>query len=237
MISIGIIYPEFKVLSKVDNVLGLEGKTSTFNSSKIIELKKVENPELLISAFEENIHKDQHDFGVILTNNLNKNKVYFINFLKLTSISENNLYIKVFSFGASKGVFKAWKDFYSKGIDKPRLWKNLKPAERQGWLELAISFQNIKNSDLVEDAVIDGKYIHHIDDFFCELGESINGYGGYFGRSFNALIDCIISPEFGGNNLKRIIWKNHKRNIWKLKKNFKVLQDIFREYNIEVVLQ
>ncbi|WP_410666455.1 barstar family protein [Chryseobacterium sp. FDAARGOS 1104] len=65
----------------------------------------------------------------------------------------------------------------------------------------------------------------------------MNGYEGYFGRSFNALIDCIISPEFGGNNLKRIIWKNHKRNIWKLKKNFKVLQDIFREYNIELVLQ
>lgn len=237
MISIGIIYPEFKILSKVENVFGLEQKISTFNRSKIIELEKVENPELLISAFEESILNDQSDFGIILTNSLNNNKAYFINFLELISISENNLHIRVFSFGASKGVIRAWNDFYSKGVDRPRLWKELKPSERQGWLELAISFQNVKNSDSVEEALIDGKYIHHIDDFFCELGESINGYGGYFGRNFNALIDCIISPEFGGNNLKRIIWKNHKRNIWKLKKNFKVIQDIFWEYNIELILQ
>ncbi|MFW5437318.1 hypothetical protein [Paenibacillus apiarius] len=41
--------------------------------------------------------------------------------------------------------------------------------------------------------------------FFCALGESINGPGGYFGFDFNSLIDCLhggygaVSPSIYSN--------------------------------------
>lgn len=237
MLSIGIIYPELKILSKIDNIKGLENKAKTLDYTTILALENVENLTSLISAIESNWNNDEYGFGIIFKDNNNNHKCYHINIHEIISIEDNNILLKAFAFGASKGVMKAWKNYFSKEIEEPNLWTNLKQSERQGWLELTMSFQNIENSVSKSEATIDGKYIKSVEDFYCSLGEAINGSGGYFGRNYNALIDCITSPEFGGNDIKKIYWKNSKKSRWKLKNHFKTILEVFKDYGIEIILE
>lgn len=43
---------------------------------------------------------------------------------------------------------------------------------------------------------IDGRKIKSVKDFYREVGRSVNGPGGYFGRNLDALTDCL-SGGFG----------------------------------------
>ena len=43
---------------------------------------------------------------------------------------------------------------------------------------------------------IDGSRIHTIDDFYREVGEVVNGPGGYMGQNLDALNDCLYG-SFG----------------------------------------
>ena len=38
---------------------------------------------------------------------------------------------------------------------------------------------------------IDGRKIRSAKDFYREIGSSVNGPGGYFGRNLDALADCL----------------------------------------------
>lgn len=237
MLSIGIVYPELKILSKIDNIQGLENKAEVLNYTTILALENVENLTTLVSAIESNWNTNEYDFGIIFKDSNNNHKCYYIRIHEIISIEDNNIFLKAFAFGASKGVLKAWENYFSKGIEEPNLWTNLKQSERQGWLELAMAFQNVENSVSKSKATIDGKYIKSVEDFYCSLGEAINGSGGYFGRNHNALIDCIISREFGGNDIKKIYWRNSKKSRWKLKNHFKTILEVFKDYGIEIILE
>lgn len=207
MFSIGIVYPEIKIISNFEDIKGFEIKAKKLNYVANLTLNNVENITYLKSEFEKNWNNDECDWGIILTNKNNNQKCYFVNIREIAIIDENSLNLKAFTFGASKGVVKAWKNYFSKGINEPNLWTDLKQSERQGWLELSMAFQNTENSNLKSEIEIDGKHIKSIDDFYSSLGEAVNGFGGYFGRNFNALIDCIISSEFGGNDIKKFFGK------------------------------
>ncbi|MEU6145019.1 barstar family protein [Streptomyces sp. NPDC047081] len=39
--------------------------------------------------------------------------------------------------------------------------------------------------------VLDGTRIRTLEDFWREIGEAVNGPGGYFGKNLDALIDCL----------------------------------------------
>jgi RNAse (barnase) inhibitor barstar len=38
---------------------------------------------------------------------------------------------------------------------------------------------------------IDGRKIKSVKDFYREIGRSVNGPGGYFGKNLDALADCL----------------------------------------------
>jgi RNAse (barnase) inhibitor barstar len=38
---------------------------------------------------------------------------------------------------------------------------------------------------------IDGRNVKSVKDFYREVGRSVNGPGGYFGRNLDALADCL----------------------------------------------
>jgi RNAse (barnase) inhibitor barstar len=38
---------------------------------------------------------------------------------------------------------------------------------------------------------IDGRKIRSANDFYRQIGSSVNGPGGYFGRNLDALADCL----------------------------------------------
>jgi RNAse (barnase) inhibitor barstar len=57
--------------------------------------------------------------------------------------------------------------------------------------------------------VVHGEKIRSLEDFYREVGEAVNGPGGYFGKNLDALWDCLKggfgTPETGGYILR---WTN-----------------------------
>ncbi len=47
------------------------------------------------------------------------------------------------------------------------------------------------DSDVPVTFRIDGRKIKSVKDFYREIGRSVNGPGGYFGRNLDALADCL----------------------------------------------
>ena len=47
------------------------------------------------------------------------------------------------------------------------------------------------NSDGPVTFRIDGRKIKSVKDFYREIGHSVNGPGGYFGKNLDALADCL----------------------------------------------
>ena len=231
MLSIGTIYPNLKSLIEFDDVIELERNHKNLNSK--IELINVNNSELFIKI----LNKEDFDYGIILTDNTGKNKIYFLNNISILSKEENNIQINSFFLGTTKGIFKIWKEYFENGLTEYNQWKKVKQCEKQAWLELALSFQNINYENLKSTIEIDGVDIKSLNDFFCSIGEALNGKGGYFGRDLYGFYDCLRSPEFGTQNLKTVIWKNHKKSKWKLKNNFSRILKTFNEFNIDVQLR
>lgn len=114
-------------------------------------------------------------------------------------------------------------------------WAEIKQNEKQAWLELALYFGNYDdNKSKIE---IDGNKIKSLNDFFCSIGEALNGKGGYFGRDLVGFDQCLrMFDEFGTGNLKTVVWNNHKKCKWKLKNNFNKIIETLEEFNIEVKL-
>lgn len=59
--------------------------------------------------------------------------------------------------------------------------------------------------------VIHGERVKSLEDFYQEIGEAVNGPGGYFGANLDALWDCLRggfgTPEEGGYTIR---WLNCK---------------------------
>ena len=106
-------------------------------------------------------------------------------------------------------------------------WLKLTAEQKEKWLNLAYDKCVSKDSgpyiEIPNRTVeIDGLNIEDELSFYCEIGEAVNGPGGYFGRSFHGFDDCL----FGGFGLDfpyKIIWKNFEYSKRHL--NDKVLRD------------
>ena len=48
-----------------------------------------------------------------------------------------------------------------------------------------------RDSDVPVIFRIDGRKVKSVKDFYREIGRSVNGPGGYFGRNLDALADCL----------------------------------------------
>ncbi|GLW19802.1 hypothetical protein Stsp01_65450 [Streptomyces sp. NBRC 13847] len=59
--------------------------------------------------------------------------------------------------------------------------------------------------------MLDGTQIRTLEDFWCVIGEAINGPEGYFGRSLDAFADCL-SGGFGTPNDDDYVveWRDHQ---------------------------
>ncbi|MEU3653836.1 barstar family protein [Streptomyces sp. NPDC032161] len=61
--------------------------------------------------------------------------------------------------------------------------------------------------------VIDGSRVTGLERFWTVIGEAVNGPGGYFGRNFDALADCLGggmgTPDDGDFVIE---WRDHERS-------------------------
>lgn len=69
---------------------------------------------------------------------------------------------------------------------------------------------------------------------YCELGEAVNGPGGYFGSNPNALQDCLINSGTRGRPPFRLLWRDFeasRRNIGDDELNEVI--SVMSEYGVE----
>jgi hypothetical protein len=97
-----------------------------------------------------------------------------------------------------------WNDWHR---DKPTTvgtWIPLPPAGREAWLEVVrLHHRWASTVDHPQGTVISlpTAVVHTPVDFYCALGEAINGPAGYFGANLDSLADCLrggfgVTPPF-----------------------------------------
>jgi RNAse (barnase) inhibitor barstar len=92
---------------------------------------------------------------------------------------------------------------------------------------------------------IDGRKIKSANDFYREIGSSVNGPGGYFGRNLDALADCLRGGfgtpdnrpyefEWQHSALSRHYLKDVRRGQRTL---FDAIQDVFNDAGVTLNLK
>ncbi len=92
-----------------------------------------------------------------------------------------------------------WEHWRSGTPTHKNIWANFSFEERRAWLQIVINYhgstyyKDIVRQDAPAGSRFDlyGTHITDYPSFFCAIGEAINGPGGYFGRSLDALSDCL----------------------------------------------
>lgn len=91
---------------------------------------------------------------------------------------------------------------------------------------------------LVEDThVIDSRNIFGESSFYCELGESVNGPGGYFGSNLDGLADCLASSRTSDAPF-RMAWQDF--SVAQERMGARLAESavgVLREFGVEVTLQ
>ncbi len=92
---------------------------------------------------------------------------------------------------------------------------------------------------------IDGRKIKSTNDFYRQIGSSVNGPGGYFGRNLDALADCLRGG-FGTPDHRpfEFEWQHSALSRHFLDKPhhgkgtfFEAIQDVFNDVGVPLHLQ
>lgn len=237
-----------------DGIIGLEGEFLTIKAS-YFENNELSNCSIKLLNSQEYLNyretlkntikiaeNDNCGFYIYLLVNGELKQSYFLHNITnviFEPLKENvfNLKFNCHLHNASKGTYNSWKlRFQNKNLPY-NLWQRLEDEQKQGWLEVALNFMNNVKEDVVNKSIIiDGHLIKSENDFYCLLGEVINGPGGYFGRNLNALNDCL----YGGFGIELPLfleWKNHSNSKLYLKNTFDEIINIFNEHGVNVNLK
>ena len=136
------------------------------------------------------------------------------------------------------GELDVWKMYFQDTIKTPQLWKKLSEENKEGWLVVSYNCQqNIKIKDKDNLIVkLDGELIDTELDFYCALGEAVNGIGGYFGFGLDGLHDCFCGG-FGVGKPFTLIWENHDYSKRNLGNYFDSIISLFKEYKYIIELK
>lgn len=87
-----------------------------------------------------------------------------------------------------------WEARRSGGPHEIGTWKKLSPVDLLGWLDVCrLANDSRRAADIQPESAIalDGREIGTESEFYCALGEAVNGPGGYFGSGLDSLQDCL----------------------------------------------
>lgn len=227
---------ESKIISQIEDVKNLESNNSNFGYRKL-RLINVENPTLLKLEIEKAIaNSANHGCIHLLDQNSSILIGTFISNIKISKSEKNNLSLSGYVWHQPKGYYKAWKMKMNNQINDKNIWKSFQRNELEGWLVFALNNMNtepIKENLIIE---IDGDHFNNLDEFFCSLGEEINGVAGYFGRNISALYDCLRG-DFGVESIRKLTWKNHQKSKKLFKSKFNEILQTFEDFDVEINLQ
>ncbi|MFJ8554900.1 barstar family protein [Streptomyces sp. NPDC093676] len=92
-----------------------------------------------------------------------------------------------------------------------------------------------KRYDVGEICLIDGRQILSESSFYCALGESINGPGGYFGSTLDGLADCLASSR---NAPFKLMWEHFSGAQERMGASLAAsAMDVLREFGVDVTLR
>ncbi|GAA2637000.1 barstar family protein [Streptomyces axinellae] len=99
---------------------------------------------------------------------------------------------------ATDEVWNRWRQ--SKGIERGA-WSEFSEEGREAWLDAARlcsvwRYPLAVAADSPEEFELDGSHVTDRAGLYCALGEALNGPGGYYGASVDALKDCLRG-DFG----------------------------------------
>ncbi|MGW0823377.1 barstar family protein [Streptomyces sp. NPDC002845] len=102
---------------------------------------------------------------------------------------------------------EVWELWGSGRPPEPNRWAACGPDGRDFWLGTALANHEYGQPDAPAGATyhLDGRHITDEPGFFCAIGEAVNGPGGYFGRNYPALDDCL-SGRWGAAWPFTLVW-------------------------------
>lgn len=141
----------------------------------------------------------------------------------------------------SPGAGAIWRRWASRAPVRKGEWLNLSTSEQDSWLHVAQNSwfttghraARYRGDDVVR---LDGARISTKTEFYCALGEAVNGPGGYFGSNLDAVADCIRSSP-GTKSLIGLQWGDFASSREALGLEFiDAIMDVMRESNVMVTL-
>ncbi|XVV06006.1 barstar family protein [Actinosynnema sp. CA-248983] len=133
-----------------------------------------------------------------------------------------------------------------------RRWASKRPLARGEWAILPVRSHDswlhvVQNSwfetghaakryGAEEVCVIDGRQILGESSFYCALGESINGPGGYFGSTLDGLADCLLSSRTAGVPFE-LVWQHSAGARETMGELAASAIGVLREFGVQVTLR
>ncbi|PJI84908.1 barstar family protein [Luteimicrobium subarcticum] len=159
---------------------------------------------------------------------------------------------------SSEGPAQCTLDFRGYSLPFPyadavwRQWAGERPRRRGEWLgypvEAHSSWLHVVQSAWAEEedpraaqdepvgGVLDGRRVVGEDSFFCEIGEAVNGPGGYFGSNLDALEDCLVAPA-GGSTPRSLLWEHSDASRDHLSADFvATVAEILRDRRVPFIM-
>ncbi|GAA3255175.1 barstar family protein [Nonomuraea helvata] len=150
----------------------------------------------------------------------------------------------------SAGARDVWERWRSARPDQPNQWAVYGSEGRREWLTIVgrSKFQKGGGPDRLPGSVyhLDGTHVTDEAAFYVAIGEAINGPGGYFGWNLAALDDCLRG-RFGARAPFTLMWSESQVARQSLTRTlegaddappfFEVIQTIFAEHDVDVVLR
>ena len=226
----------FKDIQGLEGNLVIKEKTSSYYQIKLRD-------GAFIEKIEERIISDLNEIYSICILNQNQeiigiSEIGSIELLAKSTQNKKNAFLtlKVRNRPSYQGVEKIWKLKVSNNLNKKGLWKSLTEQEKWGWLEVALKSHLKDKKDITKTIIIEGKDITDYPSFYCALGESANGPGGYFGWNLDALYDCLI----GGWGIifpAKVLWINHLYSKKNLKEKYNQIISVFEDSKTKLELK
>ncbi|MFJ9806548.1 barstar family protein [Streptomyces wuyuanensis] len=105
---------------------------------------------------------------------------------------------------------------------------------QNSWFETGHAAKRYGVGDI---CVLDGREILGESSFYCALGESVNGPGGYFGSTLDGLADCLASSRNDSAPFE-LVWEHFSGAQEKMGASLSAsVMDVLREFDVDVTLR
>lgn len=227
---------KLQIITFIDDVKNLENNKTNLGY-RALRLINVQNIPKLKSEIEK-ASKIYDNQGYIQLLDENKSVIAstFISNIRIIKSKKNSVTLSGYVWHHPKGFHKAYKMIINNEITHKNSWKKFKKDELQGWLTFALNYNKPEIDKENITIQIDGNEFHNLDEFFCILGEEVNGIAGYFGRNPYALYDCLRN-NFGVKSISELSWSNHEKSKKFLKTKFNRIIEIFEEFDVKIILK